>query len=1661
MIKVKHAFGIILITLVMVLCLMQYSYAIGTSTGGCPGWTTFEGTCDWTNVSTITTSYSNFEGGPGSMITTLPTTGNPNPTPVIKGVLYNNSVSGQWLITCPVPPDPTNTSEYIISNPSSYIAGNRCLANIPELVTTVNYNTQAFWGEVIPAYGTDETPSVYDMAQGSITNEAYSGMTQNQGSSKYNVSNGYDSQSYIFEQVPAAQQHGLWTWTAYYANLSKTDLSHLEVDEEYDDLQLSLPALCQFTYDYKIHSFVARINNTNISIPQYNDSTKDNYINFSGYLFSPVKTVSSSSCSSQLEAGQECGGWIKVSTLGTADISGQTYNDVNLYLGSSSASNPSSDYQESVLAAYSDGMAEANVLNMNYTNATVFPYLLYNLTVPSSYTQVGAGHNYLNLSYSLYSVHNLMDPGNSLDQVALYQGSGYFANYNGSLDVYPYNVVSILNPYPNGLGTPTGNFLSEMTEKQAAAIQFGQSGSNKAAQQLGNYVYGKIYNPISIAASPNGYVYVLNYSADNCWLCISTTSNSYLFVLKFIPIGYSNLSNNQPDKVASQTSLKNWTNEWKSYFVNTTLESSQDLYVANVYQLSSSSSSWWSGTKDNCGSSCTLSKFIPLSLATDAGGDVFILGAHLSGSFGGSGNGGFAIDGLLSNGQKIANSAITQPSGFVPSDEFAASPGGEFVYAANGTGTQSSGQINIYSVPGNFAYVGNIPLSYSNASFNMDIAAYLANGGPYNDSQVANAYSSYYSSNKMNSQDYDTASYHRPLAIIDTKGIVYVIDDWSFTIDDAQSSILMLRAFAENGTEMPIDPQFINTLVANSSSTSANTQYIYNGITPSYGWKPYGWPLSASIGLPSSSNSVSYCVAYCSKNGSSNDLNTGYLPIGPSLGALSQQDENAGPSNALGISSDFNGTLYIISHSLNSDADLSSNGKPYTELLVLRPNLQNYTKLTFADNSTFNCYINISVTNDACIYDENTANALGGMYPPVLGVPSVFGYVESLGGGEEYLNTQDAFSALFPAGINSLAYNTAVNNEKTNGFSNSSAVNIQTFVNGTLSGPTPTNSLPPTYLSSKIKGYVINPYNVTYVLNQSWSVTDVEATNPYFQTLCEGLAAGLFHGADYVADQPGTSNVTTTKYTYITTQLTSSSALNQTIEGGNIYPEYLPQQTSYIQNLSDGALIISPYINYELFTNRLLGEIYINQTINPAAAAQKPSSRSGLPVVINATQNFKYLSVNSVQEAGKYGTFPAYYTQQAVPDTSTSGNTATNSIIGANCGSSCPTPYYYKNQYYTGTNHLNFSNLTLTQFFPLSELLERTSYLDNLVLNISKNTNELGYNRLIYTYVDRFNNTIYQPVDVDFANITQITMNNTVQVSSSNTNQSNITINGKAAYETLNGTYPLPSGSPIYLYYDGNLGYYNITSSPTTNQQKYYTWAINCGFNPTTKNCQLANPLSTLTQKQPNGAQEANAVSYHTNSGSGGNTISTTSGTSCATQPTSLLSLPKYNCNLFGQFNLSSVQSGSNGQYQYCVPQFPNGTGYFNSQLGLIAIVKTGTNGTFNDSFNTCGVGQNRVTAYYYGSPGPEPIIVNQTALLYSGSANEMKPNANVLMNTTEYNYSYAPGQATTQFEIGSYALSFGAVGIVELLVTIAIVIAIAFGGVNIFKKGKKEKASK
>lgn len=1197
----------------------------------------------------------------------------------------------------------------------------------------------------------------------------------------------------------------------------------------------------------------------------------------------------------------------------------------------------------------------------------------------------------------------------------------------------------------------------------------------------GTLGFVNITNPAFITESPDGYVYIINYSQSSGLFGLTSTSQATLFTLKFIPTGDYNYSVYQPTRLTKQSTSGNWIQQSQRYFESSLLAHTPQLYIVNETKFAANKQSFL-GTFTN-GKSKLYAPFIPLAASSDLQDDLFLIGAPLSGSGYYSGS-SFAFAEISGQGGVTEQTNINQPSGFVPSQEFAASPGGEFVYAAN----YSDPEINIYSTYGGvFTYVGNIPLSYSNESFNFDIGNYLMEGGPYYNSIVSSANPA----SSSGGQTFDVPANHHPLAITAVGGTLFVVDDWTFTANGQQSAIWMLRAFTENGVEVPLGSNANDLLIPVPSTTPSAAINPFSSNIISTTWPPYGWPIAANIG------GTTFCV-YTGSGGCTSYGNTStYTSIGPQIdqyGAVNTNADNKDPVMPadLGISSDFNGNIYLIIHDTISSS-------PYTEMLILRSTIENYTQIS-TGATPYTCYLNVSSgsstsslfsstttsnNNGGCITDQFITN----LHPPLLGMPDAFSYVTSLGTPLQLFNIPSGLAALFPEGIpsNTAAANSLFGNGIFPGQSTAS-LNYNALTTNAL---TPTSSqLPPkspfTYLESKINGYVITPYHINYTQNTTWQFTNYQMIfeTPdvdYLETVCDfgdntiyspsynnGKAVTPSAASIALASQTSTP---TTAYNYTFTNIfnyqtnkLSSNVLVQTIEGGQLYLTNTGTGANYIPSVSDAGMIVPPYLAFRLYSSRVLGEIYINQSASAGSSTSLggllPGSLGsllgmGMANVINASRNFNYSEDTYYQESTFGTSTPAYYAQNAIP----TGNSINNTILGANCascsgsglsassllsgGSLLGTNYYYGQNFYSGNSTFNYSLSNVTQYFQLYSLFKAASNIYSLTLDLSPNNGSanntiLGYNRLLYVYVDKYNNTIYMPLDVDFVYPTYLSMISNAVINQTNTNKTKITINGTAMYATENGLFPLPQGSSIYLYYDANINYYNATNTQAGgyniggSNANIYKYDLNCAFAPTTKSCVLANPLSSYSTagfsllSVGSQSNQGNTINYAPNYNSSGD---------CSMQPNSLLAPSQgYNCNIFGSAggvglgssSLPAAVQGPNGNWQYCVPQFTNGTGYLTSQLGLISTVTTDANGNFSNTIIACGVGSPRIIAQYYGSPGPEPISVTQTPLAKS----KIGYDSNTMNDITspEYNYHYAPNSTTTSYQIGSYLISTGSV---------------------------------
>lgn len=1043
---------------------------------------------------------------------------------------------------------------------------------------------------------------------------------------------------------------------------------------------------------------------------------------------------------------------------------------------------------------------------------------------------------------------------------------------------------------------------------------------------------------------------------------------------------------------AQQQVIDQWNSNWKQYWSDKLAEQSGDLYLVGDITLAQQSSSFF-GLFSNFKQG--MFNFLPTSLTTDLSGDLFILGKAQSGAI---------VSGILYSNGVATTLPIQVPNTRIiaPSSEFAVSPGGQIGYMADPV---VPGNVMMFNMQ-NGRFTGNISLSYSNENYNLDIARYLSNGGPYGINDVSAAYSGAATANDVNAN-------HEPLYITEYGGVLYVVDRWSFDAGKGPSAMLLLRAFYGNGTEVQIDPASSNDIAFAPSAGPAAPLAAPSG---RLAYPPYGWPLAFNISLGNGQYNTG-CIAGCDetpvvlKGGIY--TNTNYKPLGPwiqasyacnLLGSIGTFLESAldtvlgiyagnacGYNNvntAMSFSSAFDGTGYItanvVSHQLSGQVDGS-----YNELLSFKLSVLNYTNPSGLADAGFACYLaprstgtdidsfysKLQQLNGPCTIARPLSpawQAITAMESPVLGVPDAIGYVESQGSPQLDLTLPSAGSSVAIAANQNFQQNTQ------------SAENL--LSQGSLPESAPAAqapSVPQEYIESKVGGSVLVPYVITYTETQTAIVTNRGFTKtPIWSSDLDSVVdLSSCKATSYISQATCDNGCTFTQYAY-STAAASPSTFNAVIEGGPTYLVY--NNTNFNQfyqpDISDSRAILPPSIDYKVLTNRLFGEIYVNQSIMPNPLAKLDSAKITdvqdlvsklsslvspgiqLPIMLslNQTHLYDYLPVFYYQvypnggASSSYGlAVPAYvsviaiprqYTgfssgfvqsvaqkgaQQAVTDLATSYQGPASFLKAA----AEAAPFYYSLAYIVGDASLSgaypgaSSNAAMVAGYTLLGLLPQTlwckgsqpggmaaalvklgsgdlytllsklsgtdpfaicnnqlSYYDNTIpgtpsllqlydtyrqesrnyaLRLGwRNSNAaLGYNRLLYTFVDIFNNTITAPLDVDLANQTIISLTTNTDVLENNPNETTVTVSGVAGYyqDSIGGAFmPLPSGSPIYLYYDQNLNYYTsntemspialmgvsgITSLQDSPYGKYIDYVQLCAFGKGS-DCRLANPVN-------------------------------------------------------------------------------------------------------------------------------------------------------------------------------------------------------------------------
>ncbi len=1344
-------------------------------------------------------------------------------------------------------------------------------------------------------------------------------------------------------------------------------------------------------------------------------------------------------------------------------------------------------------------------------NAPVLPYFLMQYQLPSP------GDYQLKNSYDIFSPWNYATPANSIDTFPIDTPSRFFVNYTGTLVSMPSNTVLNSKDFGNAI-SKISNALNNMQNGKGAISAL------QSVLSMLNVPTPYISNPISVAAIPNDYVFVLN----------GTNGNYNLTVIRLVPKGYYNSTNYAPTSVSSTTSQAAWDQEWDNYWSNDINLENETAYVVASYNLNN----------------LIGQGFIPYNITADDAGDVFITVAVSSGGPG-------EIIGLLNaiSGSPTVISSNTFVNNLIL-PEIAATPTGDMLFAA----TPSQGYIYAFNFTPtgiNFAPTGNISLAFnttnpSGQDIMLNITQYLYDGGLYGVAFNGINAPNVLIDNQMPNNYFDRPSLHHPLGIADAHGYLYVLDEWTIggsgffgiTQPTTKFNILLLRVINSTGFNVPINPTKFNDMwtatkceatingkpvdLRNSEDHTLSSNQPPSGLecTPSslctpeatqvnnepsyYEWScvantatgsktayslavisnttfpPYGWPISANVTV--NGNKVTFCSSsQCTYTPSSlpSDYTGGYAPIGPALHAYFGFTTAGYGFPTAGFSINYNDTVNLLlkkTKICTGAVCLTPIYYPqYTELITAtRVNVQNYTKM-FAGEPPYTCYVDNSLYTGACQY----LDSLKHMWPPVYTVSDPFKYVENIGATRSltfvgqlnsvsfvtssgsgssvgipsiYAETKTPSTTqgdiIYAKASNSKDYVTIyVNGQPVatdQGFAMyticsaadpctaGSSINVYAEESQQSGGQGPESSTltimpqsgapsypnqplqaPPigTSLSAQITGSLLVPYAYTYELDQqtgSPQLISAIALNSQGQPISSSSSAQQKANTLCLNNEPNiqtSSSQEETIYTYAVVN-SQSNQLQTIVENADTYLEDMYNQLLYVPNLED--TIMPPNIFYYLRNNRLFGYLYMNQTAPNGIG--KTAYGTDLKIYTEnrqsmlANQRLYTYEIEQYTQQYSEGSAPAYEQIVSVPTSSSSSSSSSLSY------SPSQTPNY----------------ITLFDFY------QQLSYLSRFTVNMGT---ALGFQLFDLMFNDRFNNTIFAPLPLDIANPVEISMQVNPQPLQTNGNQTTIYITGNVYVpsQTAGGA-PTPlSNAKIYLYYGKNINFldYDALTDPVN--------AMICAFGapaiayqnltkisipanmPT--NCTLANPDWVGLQ------QNANTITYHAQFASSG---------TCSPPPNSLLEQNYRSCNIFNQFDLSATcPNTGTGEPEYCEPIYVNGTGICTSQIGLMAIVTTDSNGGFSYTTTACGSGSNlgstEIVAQYYGSP-VQPLTAELLPIsLQANDVNLAEPYPNYL-TVNELNYYYAPNETAEQITIGEPMLSVGNISLATL----------AFAGIGI-----------
>ncbi len=853
------------------------------------------------------------------------------------------------------------------------------------------------------------------------------------------------------------------------------------------------------------------------------------------------------------------------------------------------------------------------------------------------------------------------------------------------------------------------------------------------------------------------------------------------------------------------------------------------------------------------------------------------------------------------------------------------------------------------------------------------------------------------------------------------------------------------------GYVTPIPSGYNYKCVSDAYSLSTNYYSLATTLSPKETYPPYGWIISATVG------SLNFCGAPTCVQTESTILPSSTYAVGPELSSTGCTPVSAAQSTlgsviswisqfftgcgtSVSMSVDANGTVSILMPQ-NTGNNVNQNEPSefqYPELLISKFNLENYTKVR-EGTPPFICYTTIG--GGTCNAYPNMAN----IQPPIYTTGDPFFYEENQG-SQQILAYANQYYSQFTGG-GGTPQNLFLTNGGTTaaGAATSATTTTQEQCSGQLQqfqSPTlcatsqsgilggsaltagtqaqnlgqpyqtsvpsftqlPGNNIPSSVaLSSRVSGEALIGYKYTYELTQTFYNFVLSPASGCYATL---LGCSSCFAAGSILSHMPPSIQSQTVYSYAPTPEVSSAYLTANVEGGDTYLQYGNGGPYYIQNLSDYGLFLSHHILLNTTGDRLFSSSYV--------ATESPG---GVIYLLNAMQQLQFLVQTFTRASQSYqtitsapvnsGTFPNSGPAYAPITISVSPYTSNYIFIPE-----------YSQPPYSGT--VNLFDWYKEEIFSDPTML----YAPQLS----------GYQRIILAFLDRFNNTIFAPIDADVANITTINLNVSASVDFQNSNQTTLTISGIAGENSYNGfgninqSFNPLSGGSIYIYMGQDMNYVTANGNIMNPQQ-----AQLCAFGsptspympvgtPYPSSCNLANPMWRGLQ-------------------AGASTVTYSAPSSCGPPPQSLLYTTQDTCNIYGAFGLpATCPSQSSGQ-AFCIPNAVTGNGICNSEYGLVGVTSTASNGFFTYSTNACGIGQVNIQAVYYGD-SVQPLTAIQEPLV--GSVNSIigaLPAVPVAFNAISYNW--APNESATIASIGLFELGVGDVSAIGIVVTVFVVLAI------------------